>query len=149
MFWKLSPLWLMNTQLTYQWFAWSVPFKCCNVSPKWRINPDFGPRKSQSLSAEIWSFWSLFFRTPMRSFSLDNLLSSIALEKCKKECNMCEIILVQGFCKLKINVAQFPMNSVLSFREIYISIISERSWWHALLHLAFSLLKSTFFLISR
>ena len=38
---------------------------------------------------------------------------------------MCEIILVQGFCKLKINVAQFPMNSVLSFREIYIDNFRE------------------------
>ena len=36
-----------------------------------------------------------------------------------------QIILVQGFCKLKINVAQFPVNSVLSFREIYIDNFRE------------------------
>ena len=31
------------------------------------------------------------------------LIISIALEKCKKECD-----LVQGFCPLKIKIAQFP-----------------------------------------
>ena len=30
-----------------------------------------------------------------------------ALEKCKKECNMLKIILVQGFYSLKINITQF------------------------------------------
>ena len=32
----------------------------------------------------------------------------MALEKCEKECNMLEIILVKGFCPLKINITQFP-----------------------------------------
>ena len=31
----------------------------------------------------------------------------IALEKCEKECNMLETILVQGFCPLKIKLTQF------------------------------------------
>ena len=32
----------------------------------------------------------------------------IAIEKCEKECNMLEIILVQGFCPPKIKISQFP-----------------------------------------
>ena len=39
---------------------------------------------------------------------LSILITSLALEKCKKECNILEIILVQGFCPLKIKVSQFP-----------------------------------------
>ena len=31
----------------------------------------------------------------------------MALEKCKKECDIVEIILVQGFCPLKIKITQF------------------------------------------
>ena len=34
--------------------------------------------------------------------------NSIALEKCKTECDIVEIILVQGFCPLNIEIAQFP-----------------------------------------
>ena len=33
---------------------------------------------------------------------------SIALEKCKRECDIVEIILVQGFCPLKMKITQFP-----------------------------------------
>ena len=40
-----------------------------------------------------------FFRT---------LFKFIALEKCKQECNMIEIILAQGFCPMKIITTQFP-----------------------------------------
>ena len=41
--------------------------------------------------------------------SVQNLFTFIALEKCKKECNMLKITLVQGFCfcPLKINITQF------------------------------------------
>ena len=38
----------------------------------------------------------------------ENLFYFIALEKCKKESNIIEIILVQGFCSLKIKITQFP-----------------------------------------
>ena len=31
----------------------------------------------------------------------------MALEKCEKEYNMLEIILIQGFCPLKIKITQF------------------------------------------
>ena len=34
--------------------------------------------------------------------------TSLALEKCKKECNIFLIILVHGFCPLKIKITQFP-----------------------------------------
>ena len=40
----------------------------------------------------------------LRSYFIQ-LLSFI---KCEKECNLLEIILVQGFCPLKINITQFP-----------------------------------------
>ena len=36
------------------------------------------------------------------------LITFIALEKCEKECNMPEIILVRCFCPLKIKITQFP-----------------------------------------
>ena len=35
-------------------------------------------------------------------------ITSLALEKCKKECNILYIILVQGFCPLQIEITQFP-----------------------------------------
>ena len=34
--------------------------------------------------------------------------TSLALKKFKKQCNMLKIILVQGFCPLKIKITQFP-----------------------------------------
>ena len=34
--------------------------------------------------------------------------TSIAIEKCKKECDIVEIILVQGFYPLKIKITQIP-----------------------------------------
>ena len=75
---------------------------------------------------EIWSFWSLFTRTPIGTFSLELFhiayyINFIALEKCKKECNMIEIILVWGFCQLKIKITQFPDGFHLEFN--FVSII--------------------------
>ena len=37
-----------------------------------------------------------------------SLITFIAIEKCEKECNMLEIILVQRFCPPKIKISQFP-----------------------------------------
>ena len=46
----------------------------------------------------------------------------IALKKCNKKCNMLEMILVQGFCPLKIKVTQssngfhlLPFDNICSF----------------------------------
>jgi len=51
-----------------------------------------------------------FLGPPHKKFSLV-LLQMIyyifGLEKCKKECNMFLIILVQDFCPLKIKITQF------------------------------------------
>ena len=62
---------------------------------------------------EIWSLYvrlfkeSLFSRAPIRTISFIQLqVSFIALEKCEKESNMFEIILVRGFCPLKIKITQ-------------------------------------------
>ena len=33
--------------------------------------------------------------------------NTAAVKKCEKECNMLKIILVQGFCRLKIEITQF------------------------------------------
>ena len=35
------------------------------------------------------------------------VITPIAIEKCKKECNLAKNILVQGFCPLKIKITQF------------------------------------------
>ena len=62
---------------------------------------------------EIWSFQSLFSQAPIRTFSLElfhttyYIYKNYALKSVKKECNMLEIILVQGFCLLKIKITQF------------------------------------------
>ena len=58
---------------------------------------------------EIWGFWSLF-----------PLITFIALEKCEKECSMLEIILVQGFCPLKIKITQFPNGFCLKSLPFFI-----------------------------
>ena len=55
-----------------------------------------------------------FFLAPIRNFSLELFRTTyyiycIAGEKCEKECNMREIILVQGFCPVKIEITQFPI----------------------------------------
>ena len=44
-----------------------------------------------------------------------DIIISIALEKCEKECNIVYIILVQGFCPLKIEITQFPDEFWLKF----------------------------------
>ena len=58
------------------------------------------------------AFEVFFFLAPIRNFSLELFHTTyyiycITLEKCEKECNMLEIILVQGFCPVKIEITQF------------------------------------------
>ena len=45
----------------------------------------------------------------MELFRTTYYIYCIAGEKCEKECNMHEIILVQGFCPVKIEITQFPI----------------------------------------
>ena len=42
-------------------------------------------------------------------------ITSLALEKSKKECNILLTILVQGFCPLKIKITQFPGGFCFNF----------------------------------
>ena len=59
----------------------------------------------------LWCYYSWF-------------ITSLALEKCKKEFIILEIILVQDFCPLKIKITQFPDG----FRLNYL-----KQWRHSLL----------------
>ena len=48
------------------------------------------------------------------------VITSITLEKYKKkECDVVYIILVQGFCPLKIKITQFPDGFRLNFSKIF------------------------------
>ena len=52
----------------------------------------------------------MFSPAPIRTFSSElfhTLIKFLTLEKCEKEWNMIEIILAQGFCPHKIEIAQF------------------------------------------
>ena len=63
---------------------------------------------------EIWQSFSL---APIRNFLWFYyrwLITSLGLEKCKKECNILLIILVQGFCPLRIKITQSPRGFLLN-----------------------------------
>jgi len=57
--------------------------------------------------------WYLFSRVPMGNCFIwcyfRQLFLSLAFRKCKKDCNILKIILVQGFCPLKTEVDRFPI----------------------------------------
>ena len=64
----------------------------------------------------VFTIWHLFSWAAMRNFLWCYyrwLITYLGIENVKKECNMCSIILVQGFCPLKIKITQFLMDSVL------------------------------------
>ena len=64
-------------------------------------------------------FLGLQYKEPLlRSFIIQLITTLIALEKCEKKSNMLEIILVQGFCQLKIKTTQFPNGSHLKYNEV-------------------------------
>ena len=68
-------------------------------------------------------------------------ITSLALEKCKKECNILWIILVQDFCPLKIKVIQFPDGVCLnnSLKTIVQQQNSVFYWkWSAVINLSWS-----------
>ena len=61
--------------------------------------------------------WHLFSRARIRNFLWCQfcrwVITSLALEKCKKECNTLQIILVQGFCSdWKLKLLNFLLSSV-------------------------------------
>ena len=49
-------------------------------------------------------------------------ITFIALEKCEKKCNKLVIILIQGFCPLKIKLLNFLMDFILILLVIYLHI---------------------------
>ena len=88
-------------------------------------------------SCEIWHSFS---RPTVRNFLWCYcrwLITSLAFEKCKKECNILSIILVQGFCPLKVKITQFPggfrLNRSLNygFVSVYTYLYSERDQTYA------------------
>ena len=85
-------------------------------------------------SGEIWHSFSLTF---MRNFLwcyYGWFISSLALEKCKKECNILYIILVQGFCPLKIKITLFPggfrLNQIQSWIPDSTRWIPDSRYWN-------------------
>ena len=42
------------------------------------------------------------------------VITSLAFEKCKKECDIVKIILVKGFCPLKTKITHFPDGFLLN-----------------------------------
>ena len=57
--------------------------------------------------ALIRSFFLVLLQTTM-------VITSLAFEKCKKECDIVQIILVRGFCPLKTRIAYFPDGFLLN-----------------------------------
>jgi len=71
--------------------------------------------------------WHLFSRAPLSWCYYRKLITSIALEKCKNECDLVEIILVQGFFPLKIEITQFPDGLRLNFVSRQSQCLPRRS----------------------
>ena len=77
---------------------------------------------------ETWGFWSLFSRAPIKTFSSELFYTTyyiIALEKCEKECNMLEIILVKGFVHWKLKLLSLLMDFILN----YLPLFGKKSWF--------------------
>ena len=51
---------------------------------------------------------------------------SLVLEKCKKECNILSIILVQDFCPLKIKITQSPYGFCLKLSANFGTVARDR-----------------------
>ena len=78
--------------------------------------------KFQRITSYTWNFQNftcvitILVKFDIHSLGFPNFLwcyyrwfiTSLAFEQGKKECNILEIILVQGFCPLKIKITQFP-----------------------------------------
>ena len=78
------------------------------------------------LTSEIWHSFS---QTPTRNFLWCYyrwLITSLALEKCKKECNILKIDCCgTGFCPLKISITQFPNGFHLN---IFSLLVDDLLW---------------------
>ena len=65
--------------------------------------------------------WNLFSQAPIRNCLWCyywELTTSITLEKCEKEWDMAQNILVQGFCPVKIEITQFSNGVCLKYYNI-------------------------------
>ena len=76
-------------------------------------SPDFRSLEVGTYACVRCNYLTFIFLGSHKKFSLVLLVyrwlvTSLALEKCNKECSMLYIILVQGFCPLKIKITQFP-----------------------------------------
>ena len=75
--------------------------------------------KTQAHSKHFKCNMSFCSQALIRNFSLVLLqttivITSIAFEKCKKECDIVQIILVKGFCPLKTKITHFPDGFLLN-----------------------------------
>ena len=75
--------------------------------------------------------WALIRTFSLKLFHITDYINFIGLKKCKKEFNMLEIVLVQGFCPLKINITEF-------FNRFRLKLYSDtlQSWYYQLVHFA-------------
>ena len=99
-----------NTKENFLWEPEKMNVKFHKITS---YTPNFGCCVIEELylcfhnSCEI---WHSFFPTPMRNFLWGYyrwLITSLALEICKKECNVHYLMLLQGFCPLTIKITQF------------------------------------------
>ena len=74
-----------------------------------------GEATSRPLSPSRLPFRAHFHRK--RDVWVRGRIKSIALKKCKKECDVVSIILAQGFCPLQIEIIQFPVPSWILFEK--------------------------------
>ena len=64
----------------------------------------------------------------------EDVIISLALEKCEKERNVPQIFLVQGLCQLKIKITQFPhgfrlkliLGSPVGFPDVGFALFGSR-----------------------
>ena len=82
---------------------------------------------------EIWSFWSLFSRAPIRTLSLELFHITYYFygpwKVLKKGAimNMLEVILVQGFCPLKNKITRF--SNGFRFNLVWINALFTSGIW--------------------
>ena len=79
--------------------------------------------------SELWNFFSEVPWEIAFSVTSDNcFIISLACRKCKKNCNILNVILVQGFCPLKIEIARFPIGFLLKLSLFDLVIFGAVIW---------------------